>query len=344
MKSTLSGLLIALVIGSCSALFPLSEAMACAACRNPTLPAARPEVGPSTQGSVSVSASLTGTAIEVAHSAGCADLNNCSEVTVQPEHNHKLFMLPFELSAGVNWSVSEQWVLSAHLPLRLVYIRAGYETPDGEDYTPLDEGIHHRTETLFGLGDARLSARTSRKVRDAWVTPMFGVSLPTGVTRDDPYALGAIGVRHQHVQRGTGTFMPFVGLDVTRGFQRTQWSGFGQVTVPLYENNRGFRAPVQGLIGVSGGLKARNAETVGSLGLEYTVEGPEIWNGIIYAEEFRGRHEIYVSPRVTWRRERTTHSFTARFAVFRTFVGGTEPPEVYRAPVVLSFSTSWASQ
>ncbi len=316
-------------------------ANACAGCRNPNLPMGRSDAGPMPPGSLVLSTTLTGTAVDVSHPAGCEDLLNCDEVPVQPAHSHELFMVPIELRPVLAWGITDTWSMDVQLPFRVVHVSADYQTPDGQHYDPIDANIHHRTETLVGLGDGQLGARAAFRAGEWWITPRVGVTLPFGSTEEDPYAAGDDGIAHQHVQFGTGTFDPVLSLDVSRGFPRMQWAFYGQVQHSLYQSRRGFQGPTRGSVGVSGGWKAPAHPVVLSLGLEGAFEGPERWGGEVYTEELQGRQELMVVPRVAWTKGITTLSMDVRVVVFRRLVEGGDQPGEMTAPVILTLGGSW---
>jgi hypothetical protein len=65
--------------------------------------------------------------------------------------------------------------------------------------------------------------------------------LPVGRTEEDPWALGSLGLPHQHIQFGTGTFDPVVRLDY---YLLPDPVGFLVTTaaqVPLGRNAHGYR-------------------------------------------------------------------------------------------------------
>jgi hypothetical protein len=69
-----------------------------------------------------------------------------------------------------------------------------------------------------------------------------GTTLPIGHTVPDPVALGRLGLKHEHIQFGSGTFQPILSA---------QWSRGGKVPLfvrvenrfSLYESAGGYRPP-----------------------------------------------------------------------------------------------------
>lgn len=131
------------------------------------------------------------------------------------------------------------------LSLDLPYIRNEIRTEQSDE--------HHRDEVLEGLGDIRLSVKhffvAEKKFQ---VAGIFGLSFPTGkinrITRasyidhDEGEALGIIVPRHSHLQLGTGTFDPFLGVEAVYRLDKG-WMIYGSVVanLPFYENRYGYR-------------------------------------------------------------------------------------------------------
>ena len=318
-----------------------SSASACAGCRNPNLPQSRADAGPVVPGSVLASLSMATTSVRVSHDAGCADLTDCAAFPIQPQHSHVLSMVPVAMTAGLSVGVSERVALEARVPVRMVISRARYEDPDGAPYTPVDADIHHRDETLAGLGDVELAGRWTSSVGKWWLTARLGVRLPTGRIEEDPFALGDAGVQHQHIQFGSGTVDPVGGVDATWSNTRHEWSLFGQAEGSLYANREGFRGPARGMLGVYGGYKVSLSTVLGG-GIEGAFEGPERWDGVVRQDASLGRTELLAGPQLTVRRGITTLSAALRFVVARHIVAGNEDPGELVSPVSGSLSVGWA--
>lgn len=102
--------------------------------------------------------------------------------------------------------------------------------------------IHHRNEVLVDVGDLQFYAHLAGKFLGLQASVRFGLSLPFGKVHENPYLLGALGLPHEHIQFGTGTFDPLFGLDVQKDFGSWSLAGFAQTQVPLYEGPRGYQA------------------------------------------------------------------------------------------------------
>src|SRR5688572_1763914 len=114
---------------------------------------------------------------------------------------------------------------------------------EDEQRQPLDwpQGdIHHRNETLDGLGDPWLLLHGARNSGPWTLSARAGASLPLGRTEPNPFALGREGLPHQHIQFGTGTVDPMLGLGAGRRFGATtlQLGALGRF--PVATNGHGY--------------------------------------------------------------------------------------------------------
>jgi hypothetical protein len=129
--------------------------------------------------------------------------------------------------------------LSLRLPYDIKEMRVKYTTLDGAPFIPPYGDIHHRNETLRGISDGSLTLDWSPQSQ--WLFG-FGTTLPIGHTVPDPVALGRLGLKHEHIQFGSGTFQPIMSA---------QWSRPGKVPIfarvedrlSLYQSGGGYRPP-----------------------------------------------------------------------------------------------------
>jgi hypothetical protein len=126
--------------------------------------------------------------------------------------------------------------LSLRVPYDMKDQRVRYTTLTGAPFTPPYGDIHHRTETLRGFadGDLLLLWQLARDWRFG-----IGTTLPFGNTVHDPVELGREGLKHEHIQFGSGVFSPEAEI----AFQTPRVSAIVQATIPITENSEGFRAP-----------------------------------------------------------------------------------------------------
>lgn len=71
-----------------------------------------------------------------------------------------------------------------------------------------------------------------------------GLTLPIGETEPDPIELGRLGLTHEHIQFGSGTFDPTLAVQYSRALGGLQLTASVDGRFPLYENRHGFRAPI----------------------------------------------------------------------------------------------------
>jgi hypothetical protein len=318
-------------------------ALACPGCQNPNLPMASSGGVYLAAGEVKVGAGMAATLIDVEHEAGCTDVESCDEVPVQPRYIHDQRIVPMELRATLEWGVTDRFGLEATLPLRIVHTTIDYKDLQGRDYQPLDADVHHRNETLVGLADPLVGGRLGVLLGDAtWLVARLGVSLPLGRTEPDPFEAGDRGEKHQHIQFGSGTFNPQVGLDLARAFGRLQAGAYGQLRAALYENSHGFQAGTRSLVGARGAWRF-GQRVVAGLSLEWLRDGPEHWSGEVRQDGILGRHEVLVGLGTTVSFGGPQYSLLLRSPVYRDIILGDEDHGGdLSAPLAASFDVQWS--
>jgi hypothetical protein len=164
-------------------------------------------------------------------------------------NRHEVTIDWFRVELRAAYTIDANWEVETLLPFDIKRQRAKYKLPDGTSFDNPIGDLHHRSETLYGLGDAQQWARwTAYGVfhNSISFTAGFGLTIPIGRTEPDPYRLGDAGKRHQHIQFGTGTVDPLasVALNVDHG-----WWGLGASvggTFPAYRNRHGYRGAPSG--------------------------------------------------------------------------------------------------
>ncbi len=321
-------------------LAPTREAQACAACRNPSLPATNAGVDDVEAGSLRLGLTLTGATVRIVHEAGCSDLGSCDEVPVQPLHHHDQRVTPVEARILSQYAITDVWGAELQVPVRVVAAHVDYTTPDGAAYEPLDEGVHHRDEVLAGPGDPWLLGRAQTKVGQVGLLFRAGVTLPLGRTEENPFALGDEGKTHQHIQMGTGTFDPVLGIDIDRKWTKHYVRAYALGLAALYENRHGYLAPLRLQSGAFWG-RFFGRFTAAEAGFEVLHESPERWNGAIEQDGSLGRTELLFSTAVTRTIGKTHLMGAARFPLLRDIRTGAEQALVYQSPLFLSLGLSY---
>jgi hypothetical protein len=184
-----------------------------------------------------------------------------------------------------------------------------------------------------------LLGRFGKTVGSVIVTARAGTTLPLGRTQEDPFRLGDLGLRHQHIQFGNGTFDPLLALDLSRDFGKLQLAAYGQAQLTLYQNSKGFRAGNRAFAGVSGGMLVLEKLT-GSLGLDVLHERPERWQGLVRQDGNLGRTELLVGMTLARVFGETTGALVVRVPVYRHIVPGTEDPGTLSSPASVSVVVS----
>jgi hypothetical protein len=185
--------------------------------------------------------------------------------------------------------------LEAVSSLRHVTSRIRFEDAQRRPFQPLEGDLHHRNETLVRPTDPWLLLHGNRTLGGCAGALRLGLTVPVGRTEDDPFRLGDLGLRHQHLQFGTGTWDPLLGIVVERplGGIRLSLSGLGRFTV--YENGRGYRSGHR-LFAQLAAQRGLGTRWHGRLGLDAAREEPERWHGVVQEEEGNvGRTDVLLS-------------------------------------------------
>jgi hypothetical protein len=173
---------------------------------------------------------------------------------------------------------------------------AGIEFEDA-DRQPLslpDGDIHHRNETLVGPGDPWLLVHGVRGVGAWTLAARAGLSLPLGRTEENPFALGRAGISHQHIQFGTGTFDPLLGLAAGTRLGRVNLSFHLLGRIVIAENGHGYRAGNRWL-GMAAGDGPLGGRWRWNAGVDLAREEAERWDGRVEEEGNLGRTDVLLS-------------------------------------------------
>lgn len=328
----------AAIVANAAALLGLGgPAWACPGCQNPNLPVVRSGAAHLPPGTVQVGALLTAVPLSVQHGDGCADLGNCDQVPVQPRFVHDQGVLSTELRGTFDWAIREHLGLSLQVPVRVVHTSIQYTTPEGRPYSPPNADVHHRNETLVGIGDPLVMARLGGVFGAGWWWVLRGgVSLPLGRTEADPFKAGALGERHQHIQLGTGTFNPVVGGELARAFGALQVSAYGQVQSAVYANHHGYQAGLLSVLGLQGGWRFATRAVLHT-SLEWMHQGAERWDGAVQQDGVLGRHEVLAGLGSTFSFGGPQYLVWLRAPLYRALILGSETEAgTLSAPITLT--------
>jgi hypothetical protein len=267
-----------------------------------------------------VQLSLLGTRVRTTHESACPDIGPICAVRDEPPQIHDQRFMIGELRASVEHAFTEALGAELQVPLRLNHTTIQFRRLDGTPVTLDYENIHHRNETLFGLGDPWVQGRYSFLLGEVRLSARAGFTVPLGGTVEDPFALGAAGQPHQHVQFGTGTVQPLLGLEAERMWEGWSARVWGQTQLSVVENEHGFRAGHRFALGASGEVKLVGALRA-SVGADMVNEQPERWGGIVQQDGNLGRTDVLVGGGLSWSASAVQLGLTLRVPVYSHIIG-----------------------
>ncbi|NOT35091.1 MAG: hypothetical protein HOP12_13165 [Candidatus Eisenbacteria bacterium] len=209
-------------------------------------------------------------------------------------HWHVQRLLVGELDVSIARGITPGLGIALAIPLRQVRDRIRVEDLARTPYSPPIPDTHHRNETLVNVADPRVSAVIAEQ-HGAWgLRASVGSSIPIGRTESNPFALGRLGLLHQHIQFGTGTWDPLLTASALRSVGAFGLDATASVKFSLYENSQGFRAGNRYGATLGVGRKLGTAWG-GSAGLVLDRESPEKWIGEVEEEGNLGRTDLMVT-------------------------------------------------
>jgi len=207
---------------------------------------------------------------------------------------HLQQLLVTEASVTVARGIGSKIGAEVVVPFRLVRSRIRYEDLAGQSFVPSPPDVHHRNETLTGISDPRLFAHVGGASGLWSYGARAGISVPLGRTEPNPFELGRLGLPHQHVQFGTGTWDPLFTVGIARLLGHSQVEATGFFRLPLGENAHGYQAGnlYQTSVTISRSL---GGGWGGYAGLNRTREEAERWSDRLEEEGNLGRHDVSLS-------------------------------------------------
>ena len=100
-----------------------------------------------------MSVTTTATVVRVVHDSVCPDIGPICDVRPEPPQIHDQRFYVTELRPVVEYGITNWLSAELQLPLKLSKTTIKYRTLEGASYNPDYQPIHHRNETLVGLGD-----------------------------------------------------------------------------------------------------------------------------------------------------------------------------------------------
>ena len=164
------------------------------------------------------------------------------------------------------------WQVGITLPFQMRQVRISYHLEDDSDYLPPYAGIHHRNEDLWGIGDPQLFTRSILWFHSWGVMPEIRTTIPLGRIEENPYLLAQDSQAHQHIQMGTGTFVPNISLTIF--LDELHWGMLHSISqdIPIYENTNHYKPGMN---------------TIWSLGV-----WKKIVSKLVVMSQIRGKHEF----------------------------------------------------
>jgi hypothetical protein len=135
---------------------------------------------------------------------------------------------------------------------------------------------------LVGLGDPKLMVQKILWMGQWGFMPSVSASIPLGKTEDNPYLRAQESQIHQHIQMGTGTVVPSVGVTVFR--DEVHWGMLHSITqsLPFYENQYQY-LPGRSTDWSIGYWRRLNTKLVLLAQTRGSHEDPEIWMDLPYS-------------------------------------------------------------
>jgi hypothetical protein len=261
-------------------------------------------VAPPAPGTLNLALGVTGTYAHTGHVESCPEINGlgCAARPV-PDEWHDLTLFFGELRAHAE-VIATRW-LSVDVLWALRVVHVGFQLEDAATRQPITPpfgpDLHHRTETLVGPTDPWVSLRAHQQLGATGLELRLGATLPAGATVPNPFELAREGKVHEHIQFGTGTVDPIVGLDVRHPIGAFSFDAWLLARASLYDNSHGYRAGSQLLAGLNLASALRTRRFHFMLGALVYNEQPERWNGVTESEGNLGRTDLMVDTAISWR-------------------------------------------
>lgn len=181
-------------------------------------------------------------------------LSPTGDVVQVPLHRHRVSLDVVRFQLDVAYRLTADWDIALSLPYDIKDQDAFVDelapvTLEEREAILRNQDIHHRDEVYRGFSDARLlvSHNLTNLLSDVdRFMVSVGTSIPIGATEQDPYRLGDAGIKHLHIQFGTGTFNPLAALHYeTMLSDRFSLNASIHGQFPVYENGKTYRGSVE---------------------------------------------------------------------------------------------------
>ena len=253
---------------------------------------------------------LSGFRTAFVHDAVCPHVSpvHCAEAesagTPIPAHDHEQTLLFGTLNANAIYAVQPDLQIFVGIPLQYRRTTISYSLLDtGESYMPPYAGIHHRNETLLGIGDPEISGQKFFRKNHYLLGIAVGSSIPLGKIEENPYQLALQGEQHQHLQLGTGVFIPSV--TVTGMYVKEEQGFIMQVRSEFswYENQYSYHTGSAVRLDL-GYWRKIDKRTILLGQIRGNYEQPDEWMGL--TAPYSERQTIGLAGALTWRMTEST--------------------------------------
>lgn len=247
-----------------------------------------------------VSLALSGTAIHAQHVEACPDIGPICATVPQTPYQHDQHLYPLDELLTVELGLLPHLALEVDAGMRQVTDRIRFLTLDGAPYTPPVPDDHHRNETLFGPSDPTLLAHAGATWGSVSASARAGISVPLGSTVPNPFLLGRMGLPHEHIQLGAGTWNPVVGASIEKRFDAFSAALWTLDRFTVGTDGFGYQSGDKLLAGASASSALGLSRWSFTVGLDLYRETPERWSGVIEAEGNLGRTDLMLDASVAW--------------------------------------------
>ena len=177
-------------------------------------------------------------------------LSPTGKIVRAPLHRHHVAMSVYRFDVRLQYLLNNRWTLQANVPYAIKNQEASIEwinrgSFEDEQAILRNRDIHHRDETYTGFSDVELFLGYKMLgilKTDDILFARFGSTIPIGKTEENPWKLGDAGLKHLHIQFGTGTFNPIANLQYSLPLHRdATMTTSVRGTFPVYENSKNYR-------------------------------------------------------------------------------------------------------
>jgi thiol-disulfide isomerase/thioredoxin len=247
-----------------------------------------------------IDVAVDGSRAIASHEEDCPDIGPICDITSQPPQLHHTTLWLWQVQVLAEYGLVPNLAIQGMVPFGMVQTRTKYTDLINNPITLDYPSIHHRNETLVGPRDPQLLLHHGMKLLGFSVSERAGLSFPLGSTVPNPYQLAAQGLPHEHIQFGTGTVDPLLGLDLSQDFGKFSVAAFAFAQLPFYSDRYGYQAGDRFLGGIVGsstlGLNGPSCRLSATL----VQELPERWDGIVpLTDGNQGRTDLFIGPGIT---------------------------------------------